>query len=241
MKYVFSAIYSDDYLRWEPLGKSIIESKNKKTRQSLIDTIQEKIIQENDAALAYHFAADIGHHNYKMQNVIMVAKSAKYAVLFASNIVGADVPALQNMIFQSEDKSKMDYLCQFACFIPGANVKKVESLVMSTQDIKGAHMLIKHGKSSPHKFKKMILASKKPRYLFELARHLKNKKDLETIQQLIIDSKSPTYIRMFAEKIKIADVEKLEEAILESEDVDSIKKFAHYVKKSKMRNFIVMS
>ncbi len=107
-------------------------------------------------------------------------------------------------------------------------------------DAKYAHKFIKHVKGARyHKFKKMIIKSRKPRYLFELAKRLKSKRDINLIQDLIIKSKSPTYIRMFAEKIKNSDVEKLEEAILEL-DTESVKKFALYVKKSKMRNFVIM-
>ena len=238
-KHIYKPKYSNDFMRWHGIFKNLHESPDK--RQEQIIALQNKIITDNDAALAYYFATDIGQQNYKMQNVIIKTKSAKYGILFAMNIPNADIAALQKMMFESEGEDKMEYICNFGCFVPGANIKKIEALVLAEGEAKWAHMMLKHVKgTSPAKFKKIIMESKCPRYLYELAKHLKKKKDLEAIEELIIASKSKTYIRMFAEKIPSANVEKLEQAILDMDDVEQVKKFATYVKRSKMRNFVVM-
>jgi hypothetical protein len=42
-----------------------------------------------------------------------------------------------------------------------------------------------------------------------------------------------------AQKIKMADVVRLEDAIIEIGNIDEIKKFAKYVKGSRMKNFVL--
>jgi len=102
-------------------------------------------------------------------------------------------------------------------------------------------MYLKHVKGADlTKFKQIILASKKPRYLFELAKRLDDSKEIVLIQDLIIESKSFTYMRLFAEKIKQANVEKIEQAVLDNGNPIEIKKFAKYVKKSKMKQFLLV-
>jgi geranylgeranyl pyrophosphate synthase len=102
-------------------------------------------------------------------------------------------------------------------------------------------MYLKHVEGSDvSKFKDVILASKKPRYLFELAKHTEDLAEIQIIQDLIITSGSFTYMRMFAEKIKSADIEKIERAILDTDNVEEIKKFAKYVKRSKMKKFFLV-
>ena len=102
-------------------------------------------------------------------------------------------------------------------------------------------MYLKHIKGADvSKFKDIILASGKPRYLFELAKHTSDLAEIQKIQNLIIDSGSFTYMRMFAEKIKSSDLEKIEQVILDSDNVEEIKKFAKYVKRSKMKKFFLV-
>jgi len=102
-------------------------------------------------------------------------------------------------------------------------------------------MYLKHVKGSDtSKFKQIIIDSGKPRYLFELAKHLTTDSDIEMIEDLIIKSNSFTYMRLFAEKIKKANVEKLEQAVLATDNGPEIKKFAKYVRKSKMKQFLLV-
>ena len=89
-------------------------------------------------------------------------------------------------------------------------------------------------------FKQIIIESGKPKYLFELAKRLTAREEVEQIEDLIIQSKSLTYMRLFAEKIKLADVEKIEQAVLDSENSEEIKKFSKYVRKSSMKKFLLL-
>jgi hypothetical protein len=60
------------------------------------------------------------------------------------------------------------------------------------------------------------------------------------VEDLIIKSQSFTYMRLFAEKIKKADVDKIEQAVLATDNGPEIKKFAKYVRKSKMKKFLLV-
>jgi uncharacterized protein YlbG (UPF0298 family) len=102
-------------------------------------------------------------------------------------------------------------------------------------------MWIKHIKDAKvKKFKDIIIASKKPQYLFELAKHLTDPKDISIVEEMIIQSGSFTYIIAFAAKIKQANIERLEQAVLETGNTKEIRKFAKVVKQSKMKKFLLV-
>ena len=84
------------------------------------------------------------------------------------------------------------------------------------------------------------MKSRKPRYLFALAKLTKNKKDLEKIQQLIIDSPSSTYVRLFAVHIKGADIKKLEERIISTKNVIEMKRFARAVNSPRLKKLSLL-
>jgi hypothetical protein len=233
-KYLFESDFSADSLRW--LQKC--EAFNKEKSEDL-EKLQNEIILTNDSALAYFFATEFPHHKpYLMQKVVLDTKDAKYAFLFAQNIRNAAIPSLQKVVIESR---KIKYICKFACFVKGAERKPLESIILKSKNVKYAHMFLKHVKGSDvAKFKDVILASGKPRYLFELAKHTKDQKELSHIEDMIIASRSFTYMRLLAEKIKLANVEKIEQAVLDTDNVSEIKKFAKYVRRSKMKKFFLV-
>jgi len=233
-KYLFDSDYSSDSLRWIKIRESDIDCS-----PSYLEELQNIIIKNNDSALAYFFAFDFPYKTYRMQKVILDNKDPKYAFLFAQNIKNCDIKAMQKLVLES---NKIKYICKFICYIKGVDRKDLESKVIKSKNVKYAHMIIKHVKDADiNKFKKIILKSKKPRYLFELAKHIKDEKELAKIEDLIIKTKSFTYMRLFADKIKLANVEKIEQAILDSDNSNEIKKFAKYVKKSKMKQFLLVN
>jgi hypothetical protein len=242
-KYLFELDYSADSLRWirkleekyPKFGSATI-----KPTYSLddLENFQNEIIKDNDSALAYFFAGAYAYKQYKMQKLILDNKDAKYALLFAQNIKNCDIKALQALVVSSK---KIKYICDFACFVSGADCKPLEEIIIKSKKIKYAHKFLKHVKGSDaKKFKNVILSSDKPRYLFELAKHLTDLKEISLIEDLIIKSGSFTYMRLFAEKIKTANIEKIEQAVLDSDNVNEIKKFAKYVKRSSMRKFFLV-
>ena len=243
-KYLFENDYSADSLRWMRLleEKQLKENAYSKNDAGFnfedLEKIQNDIINTKDVALAYFFAAQFAYKSYRMQKIILDQKDAKYACVFAQNIKDCDVKALQKIVV---DSKKIKYICKFACFVKLAERKSLESIILKTKNVKYAHMYLKYVKGSDvYKFKKIILDSGKPRYLFELAKHLTTFKDIIMVQDLIIKTGSFTYMRLFAEKIKQANVNKIEQAILDTNNTAEIKKFAKYVRRSKMKQFFLV-
>lgn len=223
---------SSDQLRW--LHFTAIKQDFSKNRKEL-ERLQKEILNEKDAAFAYFFAAEFGYQTHLMQKLILDKKNVKYAFFFALNIGNADIKALQNIVAES---NKTEYITKFACFVKGADRKYLERFI---KNAKYATMYLKHVKGADaNKFKEIIIQAGKPSYLFELAKHLSLPEDIERIENLIIESNSFTYMRMFAEKIKGSNVDKIEQALLDSNNSAEIKKFAKYVKKSKMRQFLLV-
>jgi len=229
--------FSRDYLRWVRMSDHLVDN----ATPSKLEEMQQEIIKNNDYSSAFFFCTEYNYKHYKMQKIVINSKSPKYSLSFARHVKNADVVAFQNILLEAFYKdNNIKYLCQFACFVPDADLSKIESMVLKTNQAQYAHMLIKHIKSiNVNKFKKIIFESKKPSYIFELAKSLKGK-DFNKAQRLIIESKSATYIRLFAQKLKEANVPKLEEAILETQNIKEIKKFAKMVKNSKIKNFSVL-
>ncbi len=231
---MYDSDYSVDSLRW--LHK-IMEMPHDDLR--VLEDLQTEIIENNDSAFAYFFAAEFGKYKpHKMQSVILGKKDPKYAFIFAQTIPNADIRALQNVVMESK---KIKYVTKFACFIRNADKKPLEDLIIKSKNVKYAHMYLKHVKTADvKKFKNIILESGKPRYLFELAKHLTVDSEITMVEDLIIKLKSFTYMRLFAEKIKKADVDKIEQAVLATDNGPEIQKFAKYVRKSKMKKFLLV-
>ena len=233
--YLFSSDYSADSLKWmkqrEHLTPPVSEATLKK--------IQASIIADNDSALAYFFTSDYNYQPHLMQKIILDNKDAKYAFLFASSIPNCDIKALQKVV---EESNKIKYICHFACFVKDAYLPPLEEMIIQSNNIKYAHTYLKHVKNANlEKFKKIILASNKPRYLFELAKHVTNPVELAQIEDNIIQLKSFTYIRLMAEKIKLSNLDKLEQAMLDLDNMQELKKFAKYVKRSRFKRFLIVA
>lgn len=233
-KYLFEADYSADFLRWI---KKIDHIDFNKISIKQLDCLQQEIIDLNDSALAYFFALDFDYKNFLMQKIILENKDYKYSLAFAKNIKNCDIKALQNIVVNSK---KHKYICQFACFVKGANIKLLSDLIFKSNNPTYIYMMFKNIKGiNLNKCKKIIIKSNKPKYLYELSKRLTNKKEIKLIEELIIKSGSFTYMRLFAENNKFANIDKIENVILETNNINEIKKFAKYVKKAKLANFLI--
>jgi hypothetical protein len=228
--------YSTDYSQWIT---TVSQYKS-------LDKLQDHIVASKEPSLAYFFAIEYPlHKTYRMRKVILDAgvggakQSHKYAYLFALNVAGADVKALRKIV---QNAGNTSIITDFACNIPGAEYSLLEKQIIASKKAKFANRLIKTSIAIDVKaLKSVIIQSKKPRYLFDLATRTSSPKEIMLLQKLIIESKSFTYMRMFAENIDGADVEKIEQAVLDSGNTEEIEKFAKYVKASKMRKFLVVS
>ena len=175
-----------------------------------LSTLQKEIVETKNPAFAYFFALDFHTSLHLMQKIILDAKDAKYSYLFALDIPNADINALQDIVIKS---NKIKYINQFDSNIKSAHHKLLQSI---------------------------ILKSKKPKYLLELAKRTKNAYLLKKIEDILVETHEYTYMRLFAENIEGANIERLEQAILDGNDSDEAKKFAARVKNSTMKQFLLL-
>lgn len=205
---------------------------------SKLEACLNEILILKDTSLAYFFAVEYNYKTYLLQNLIIEKQDSKYALIFAQDIPYADIRSLQQIVLNSNNPR---YIAKFACFVKGADQKPLIKWILNAQDARYTHMLIKNiDEIDLGKCKPVIMKSKKPTYLFELAKHLTKKSDIEDIETLIIESKCFEYIRLFAIHIKQANVSRLEQAVLDSGNQKEIKKFAKKVKQSQMKKFLVL-
>lgn len=234
-RYFFDADFAEDALKW---AKILDDKKISRSNIDKLESLHNKLMLENDPALAYFFAQEFAYKLHDMQKIIINNNNVKYSYLFAQNIINSDIQALQKIVLNSKNAK---YICKFACFVKGADILPLEEFLIKKKNAKYAHMYIKFVDSnSIDKFKDIILQSKKPRYLFELAKHTKNLEDLSKIEDIIIELKSFTYMRLLASRIKLCNISKIEQALLNIGNMVELKKFAKVVKKSKMRNFLLI-
>src|SRR5271166_86901 len=200
MSITYDGDLSPDYLRWfdkimDMMGYSIKEKQDFIKNRQELDKLQKEILLEKDVAFAYFFASEFRYQTHLMQKLILDKKNAKYAFFFALHIENADIKALQSVVAESK---KAEYITKFACFVKNADRRYLERFI---KNAKYATMYLKHAKDAdPNKFKDIILRSGKPSYLFELAKRLTSPEEISQIEDLIIQSNSFTYMRLFAEK-----------------------------------------
>jgi hypothetical protein len=225
--------YYPGFNKWFDLYPELDESFVKANKTDHLDRVQEEIIQADDAELAFYFAYFVPYKRYRMQKVILDAKNASYALLFAQNIQDADIRRLQLLV---EKDGNIKLMTKFVCDVEGAKKGQIENLILTEKSAKCAYWLLcRFGKIS-HKLRNLILTSKCPRFLYQLAKSpLTTKKERIIIEDLIIASKNGTYIRLFARDIEEANLAKLEKAILAGQDMEQIRKFAKAIKGSKLR------
>src|SRR5579885_3132922 len=190
MDYLFSTDHSTDYWRFLKIYDKLKTHKIINHNDPLLDSIQQDIIYNKDAALAYFLSEYIDYKRHLMQQIIISSKNYKYAYLFAANIKGADIQALQNIVINS---GSLKYICLFGCFINGANKSKIEKLIIASNNPKYACAWMQNSKSyNINKLKNIIIKAKKPQpmFLFECAKLLTDQKDIKAIETKIIKSGS---------------------------------------------------
>lgn len=191
-------------------------------------SLQAMIIDANDPALAFFFARDTHFQAHKMQAIVLQATNPLWAVLFAAYIPNADIKALQAKVLSSNDLQKA---VEFACYVPNADVRAVERAVIKAGSAKAAATLLAHSDcASVSALQRTILTRGAPAHLLELARHLRGGKALRQIEDILVAKKAVKHCRLFAQEIKGADIERLEQVVLDSGNTKEIKALATNLK-----------
>lgn len=173
-----------------------------------------------------------------IEDYIISSNDPHYIYSFAREIKSANISRLQTAIINTR---RFNYIAKFACFISGADTNLIEDLIIESNDARAAYIYLKFGKHpSVNKLKYIFIKSKKPRYLYMLAQLLTNQEEIILIQNLIINSHSNMYVRLFAAHIPGADIARLEDRILATKDFEEIKKFAKQVNSERLNKLIML-
>lgn len=203
---------------------------NKKEKLKRIRKLEDDIFNNGNLYLALRLAFEEDHHGFstkRVENFIAKSNNANYIYRFAYNISGANIKKLQEAVIKTNDIIE---IARFGCFIEGTDKHKIGDIVASSNNGKAAYLYMCFVRTYPYiNFRNIILKSKKPRYLYQLARLTQDDNDLKIIQEMILNSKSLMYVRMFAKYIKNADIKKLEEKIIRSKNIRELRLFVQEV------------
>lgn len=202
--------------------------------------LESYVIAKNNKLLAYKLAIEIDNRGLKTSRLenFIINGNPKYILKFAKEIRKANIKKCQSMIIRH---GSILQIAKFGCFVRGAQRSVIEKLVVAARHPKSAYYYIKYVRTCDvNKLKHIIFESKKPRYLFALARVLNNKNDLDKIQNLIINSPSHMYVRLYAIHIKNADIKRLEDRIIKSNNIDEMKKFSKAVKSPRLSKLALL-
>jgi hypothetical protein len=240
-----SSFTYDDYSRWSKIkDKFGLKWHDRSTPAPQILAEIQKIIEDSDdPACAYRYAQEFKTSIPEMQAIIIRNKNAYYARHFASHVKGADLKAMEEVVIDSGDK---ELICDFGIYIPSSDRKRIEVILSTGKCIpKTAFMWIRYVKTADVElFKEVLLKSKRPRYVVQLAVSIKKKitpEDLVKIEDIVIKSGSLMYVKILARDLGEfgVNIRKLENVVLQSGDHYHMKQFANAVPSStRIRKFL---
>ena len=203
--------------------------------------LEQYVYSTNNPFLAFRLALELDDRGYKtsrLEQFVIKSRDNNYILRFARFIKRANIQRLQDAIIKG---GSVLHIAKFGCWVRGSNKALIEDIIVEHEHPKSAYLLIKYIKSANiNRLKGIILRSKRPRYLYALALRLKNKEELDYIQEQIIGSSSNLYVRLFAKHIPSANIEKLEERIIATRDIDEMRRFARSVKSERIEKLCLL-
>lgn len=201
--------------------------KNKKDIEKKLKELIDYVVLTNNPFLSYRVALEAYRTNIstkKLENIVIKHKIPELLYRFSRDVDNFNIRKIENALIFTND---LYHISKFGCFIPGADKKRIEDIISKSYNAKAAYLFIRYAEECDvNKLKHIIYRSKRPRYLFELAKMLNNKDDIKIIEKLILNSKSELYVRLMAKYIKGVDVSKCEDRIIKSMDETEMRKFA---------------
>jgi hypothetical protein len=153
-------------------------------------------------------------------------------------INNADIPKLQSAIIA---RGNIMQIAEFGCFVKGADRILIEEIISRYDNAKAAYLFLRFVKTCDgSKFRHIILKSKRPRYLFALAKKTTDMNELSAIQELILNSSSLTYVRLYATYIDGADINRLEEKVIQSMNIPEMKRFFKSVQSPRLNKIMLL-
>ena len=222
--------------------QKMYRSRNKDEFLEYANTLKKYAIENNSLYVAYRIAilcADKRIRCPELEDIIVESGNSYFILNFAINAYDANVRRLQDAIIKTKNISD---IAKFGCFVRGSDRKVIEELVANANSARGAYYYLRFSAACDvNKLKPVILKSKRPRYLYELALKLTDKAEIKMIQDLIIKSRSPLYMRLFAQNVPGADILRIEDAVIATKDIDAIRKWAEVIKTDNAMNILLLA
>lgn len=221
--------------------------KNKGIFRKEARALEKIAIEENNPFMAYILAYRLHSKNIrtsKLENVICKYagrgwyRSPFYIILYAINIRGANILKLQSAILK---KGRIQDIAEFGAKVKGADKILIENKIVQSNNPAAAYIYLTKVKScNINKLKPILMRTKRPRYLYALAKVLKNKKELDQIQDKIIAANSDMYVRLYAQHIPSADIQRLEDRMVKSRNIVEMKRFAAAIKSERIEKMLLL-
>ena len=226
-------------LRFSCALDDLLKTKEKQAFRLKKRALEDYVISSGSVMTAFNLAYQldgIGVRSSRMETFIAENDSGKYILRLASQVRNSNIKKLQSAILKNGNAVD---IAKFACFVVGANEKMLEDAVINSA--KAAYIYLRFAKHcNVQKMKSAIMSSMRPRYLYMLATKLKNNQELKRLQDMIINSGSCMYMRLFASNIKNADIELLEDHVIRSKNMIEMKRFAKTVKSPRIEKLMVL-
>lgn len=210
---------------WQTVQFLIDNPKSKEFSEKL-QRIENLAIEYKDSYIAYLIASRIpGSNKSRLQQIIASSLESYYIIDFARH-PEADIKLLEDAIVNTYRKRKNPIVLANFAINPRANKERLINLILESKVPAAYYIAIKYIKGCDVElFKEVLINSKRPRYVFELAKHAKTQEEIDLLQDIIINAKSNMYVRMFAKFIVGADIKKLETRIISTNSPLEMERF----------------
>jgi hypothetical protein len=213
--------------------ENLNRAKNRKDQKIQAKDLEKYALSTKNIFLIYRLGIEFDALNLSIRNIqnfIIKSNYPSFIFKFAREMKKANIKKLQEAIIKCGEP--LD-IAKFGCFIERSDKKLIENIISKSTSAKSAYLLLTLVRDCDvEKIKPIIMKSKRPRYLYALARKIKNEEELSTIEDLIIKAGKALYIRLFAINIENANISRLENKIIELNNRKEMKRFANSVEKS---------
>lgn len=220
---------------------SIIKIDNKIERNKKIKELEDLAFDNNNIYLALRLAFEFQYYELptkRIQNFIIKYKNPRMIYRFAHGIDGADTEKLQEAIIET---GNIEEIARFGCFVAKADKERIGDIIATANNAKAVYLYHCFCKSySFEKLKHITIKSKRPRYLYQLAKLTTDESDLKIIEELILKGTSLMYCRLYAKYIKGADVKALEDKVIRSKDINQIRAFAKEIQSANRARMMML-
>lgn len=224
---------------------NLSKTTDKKIYRVKVKELKEYALSKHNAFYPYRLALEIDNRGQSICDlercIIQLSKidkfNQRYLMIAATNLRQANLARLQEAVIDTRDGA---LIAEFACFVPDSDEERLENIALALAVPKASYLFVKYREDCLiEQHKKVLIRSKKSKYLYLAAKHAKNQAELELIQDLICANKSNYFVRILA-TLPNVNQKKIEDRIIASEDFQEIRKLYQITKSQRLAKFIIL-